>query len=729
MKELDLLGSAIENSPLAFTLNKVVYNPQGIPIDFTLIKTNPAFEKKIGCLTKECLGKSITEWLLTTPALKEQWLPVFCNIVTSKTKYETDELLEFSDHYYIVTAFVPKQDYLIILFNELAIPKLDKNSTLKEAEVFCVRNSKLFQQSPFAIAFYEVINDGLTSNDYIIKAINPKCKKAEGWTEANVLGKSIKEAKPDVDSFGLIPVFQQAWRTGDSIDCTIRITKEGRRDRWVENTVFKVSPFEIVAFYNDVTDKMLAEQALFSEKERLKVTLYSIGEGVIVADKQGCVEMLNQVAEKLTGWNNEQAQGQELDKVFEVYDEKTGERYCELVKHILETGAFEKDCILIKSENGNKKITSIIATPIKDASGQVLGIVMVFKDITEEREKQAKIEYLSYKDSLTGLYNRHYFKQVFDTINSKEYLPLTIIMGDLVGLKLINDAFGHQYGDKAIIMIADTLKQCCQREKDIIFRWGGDEFLILLANTPTEEGRKIRDKIIHECSKLKLRNINLNVSFGRATKLSSSEVFEDLLIVAEDKMYKNKLLTSKFYRNNVLNSIKQLLFEKSHDIKDQMQNIVELCKKVGVRLNLPIDQLNDLEILASLHDIGEIAIDNSILEKPDKLTKQEWREIKKHPETGYRIASSILELKDIAEYILSHHERWDGKGYPRELKGEQIPLLARILSVVDAYDAMTNNRPYRKAMTKEAAQAELISNAGTHFDPHIVDVFLQVLDI
>lgn len=728
MKELELLGNAIENSPLAFTLNKVVYNSQGVPIDFTLIKTNPAFEKKIAYLAKDFLGKNITEWLLTTPTLREKWLPIFSNIVTSQIKCEAKELLEIGDHYYIVTAFAPKNDYLIILFNELAIPKVDKNKLSKETEVFCVRNSKLFMQSPFAIVFYEVINDGLTSSDYIIKAVNPKCMQAEGWLEADVLGKSIKEAKPHIDESGLIPVFWQAWQTGDSIDCTIKTLKDNHKDRWIENTVFKVSPFEIVAFYNDVTDKMLAEQALFSEKERLKVTLYSIGEGVIVADKQGCVEMLNQAAEKLTGWSNEQAQGQELDKVFEVYNEKTGERCCELVKHILQTGAFEKDCILIKSGNGNKKVTSIIATPIKDTVGQVLGIVMVFKDITEEREKQDKIEYLSYRDSLTGLYNRHYFKQSFDTINSESYLPLTIIMGDLVGLKLINDAFGHQYGDKAIIMIAEVLKKYCQREKDIIFRWGGDEFLILLPNTPTDEGRKIRDKIINECSKLRLRNINLNVSFGRATKLNSNEVFEDLLIIAEDKMYKNKLLTSKFYRNNVLNSIKQLLFEKSHDSKSQIQNIVELCKKVGTKLNLPIDQLDDLEILASLHDIGEIAIDNSILEKPNKLSAQEWREIKKHPETGYRIASSILELKDIAEYILSHHERWDGKGYPRELKGEQIPLLARILSVVDAYDAMTNDRPYRKALTKEAAKAKLIKNAGTQFDPHIVDAFLQVLD-
>jgi HD-GYP domain-containing protein (c-di-GMP phosphodiesterase class II) len=128
-----------------------------------------------------------------------------------------------------------------------------------------------------------------------------------------------------------------------------------------------------------------------------------------------------------------------------------------------------------------------------------------------------------------------------------------------------------------------------------------------------------------------------------------------------------------------------------------------------------------------LHDIGKIGIDNSILNKPGKLSKNEWEIMKKHSEIGYRIAMSSPELEPIAEYILAHHERWDGNGYPQGLKGEEIPLLSRILAVVDSYDAMTEDRVYRKAMTHQAAIEEIKKNAGTQFDPNIAQIFIDSL--
>ncbi len=729
MNKRDLISKAIENSPLAFTLNKVILDSQGAPINFTLTSVNPAFEQKMGYLGKDIIGQKLTEWLLRSKLLQEQWLPIFLKAIVCKKKCEVEEILEINGHYYNVTAFVPDPEYLVILFNEIAIPKLNgtKKSIQKALETFNARSSRLFQYSPDSIIFYEVQNQGATSHDYIIKAVNPKCLEVENWVEDKVIGKSIKELRPGVDEFGIIDAFRRAWQTGKSVHYPAQVYKDKDSARWFDNTIFKVSPYEIVAIYNDVTDKVESEKALFSEKERLKITLYSIGEGVIVTDNFGRIELLNAVAESLTGWSNSQAQGQLLEEVFEVYNEQTGDRCYDLLSYILKQGALEEGCTVIKSKSGQKRIVSIIPSPIKDPDNQILGAVIVFKDVTEEREKQAKIEYLSYRDSLTGLYNRHFFRKAYNKIISEAYLPLTIIMGDLVGLKLINDAFGHHAGDKAIIMIAKVLKQC-RRKGDIIFRWGGDEFLALLPNTDEEEGRKVRNSIIRECKKLKIKNIELNVSFGRATRASLEEKFEEVLVTAEDKMYKNKLLSSKFYRNNVLNSIKQLLFEKSHETEEHGRRIGELCKKVGVKLSLATDKLDDLEILASLHDIGKIAIDNTILEKPGKLSTREWKEIHKHPETGYRIATSILELNEVAEYILSHHERWDGKGYPRGLAGEDIPLLARILSVADAYDAMTQERAYRKALTKQEAKEELIRNAGTQFDPNIVEIFLEILD-
>jgi HD-GYP domain-containing protein (c-di-GMP phosphodiesterase class II) len=144
-------------------------------------------------------------------------------------------------------------------------------------------------------------------------------------------------------------------------------------------------------------------------------------------------------------------------------------------------------------------------------------------------------------------------------------------------------------------------------------------------------------------------------------------------------------------------------------------------------MGLQATKLDELQLLSTMHDIGKISIDNNILTKPGELTEDEWFEMKKHPGIGYRIAITSPDLRPIAEYILCHHERWDGKGYPQGLLEESTPLLSRIVAVADAYDAMTSDRPYRKALAKEAAITEIVKNSGTQFDPTIVKLFLEVM--
>jgi HD-GYP domain-containing protein (c-di-GMP phosphodiesterase class II) len=213
---------------------------------------------------------------------------------------------------------------------------------------------------------------------------------------------------------------------------------------------------------------------------------------------------------------------------------------------------------------------------------------------------------------------------------------------------------------------------------------------------------------------------------GHATKNHPDEDFLSISNTAERFMYKRKLLAHRSFHSSLLSSIRTTLFEKSHETEAHAKRLVDYSRHLGQQLGLDEEQLNDLALLATLHDIGKISIDDHILTKPAALNENEWFEMKKHPETGYRIAMASPELSSIAELILCHHERWDGKGYPQGLKGEEIPLLSRIIAVVDAFDAITSERCYRNAVDISGALEEISQNAGTQFDPEIAELFVAI---
>lgn len=383
--------------------------------------------------------------------------------------------------------------------------------------------------------------------------------------------------------------------------------------------------------------------------------------------------------------------------------------------------------------SGKNVILEMLKTPYYNEKGKVQGIICVARDITERKVKEDEIVYLSYHDALTGLYNRVFFQiESARLLASQNNLPLSVIIGDINGLKLINDAFGHDKGDELLIGAANVFRDCL-RITDIICRIGGDEFAILLPNTSEYETGLLFNKINSKFSKEAAKKNNVlnytSISIGYATKTDDDNSLSNVIKAAEDVMYRRKLLSRKGTHSAVLTYIKTSLHEKSNETQQHCERMVVLAESLGQALELKQSELDTLELATNLHDIGKLSIDLSILAKPDKLDEKEWEAIKTHPEVGSRIAQAIPDLQPVSEIILSHHERWDGKGYPRGLAGEEIPLLARIVTLVDSYDAMTEDRVYRKSLSKEEAISQILDLAGQQFDPKIAEIFVnQVLN-
>jgi diguanylate cyclase (GGDEF)-like protein len=344
-------------------------------------------------------------------------------------------------------------------------------------------------------------------------------------------------------------------------------------------------------------------------------------------------------------------------------------------------------------------------------------------DITEDMQRQKQIEYLSYHDQLTGLYNRHYFEHSLQRLNTSRNLPLSLIMADVNGLKISNDTFGHAFGDMLLREAAALVSRHC-RADDIIARTGGDEFVFILPRTTADDAAKVIKRIIEAAAKVQVGSIQLSLSLGQATRVAMDEGIQETLKNAEDQMYRQKLTDSPQLRRMIIQSIINRLNANPAEATHSSR-VSAMCEAMGRELSMSATEIEDLRKLGLLHDLGKIALPEELINKPASLSDNEWNEIRRHSEISYRILSSLQEYADISESALAHHERWDGKGYPRGLRGDEIPLPGRIIALADAFEAMTSVRPWRPAMSIESATSEIRGMAGKQFDPSLIELFLN----
>ncbi len=387
--------------------------------------------------------------------------------------------------------------------------------------------------------------------------------------------------------------------------------------------------------------------------------------------------------------------------------------------------------------NGDTLPFSINITSINNNTGKPGYIVMVAhdmssiklleKEIEERKKNEEKMEYLLLYDTLTGLYNRSFFESEIERLSYDGAYPLAYVLCDVDGLKFINETLGHTYGDQLLVRTAEILSSAA-KPNTLISRVGGDEFAMVIQSANRYETVQLVERIhkeIDESNRKEPDNL-LSLSIGYDLSYEKSRDFSDVYKEAYDRMSREKLTHIKSSRNSLVKTLMNMLEARDNITEEHTERMqhysAALCRSMG----LAKDTTEEVVLLARFHDIGKVGIPDRLLFKNGKLTSEEKLEMQRHCNIGQKIALSSHELTHISDYILKHHEWWNGGGYPHELKGTQIPIQCRIISIVDAFDAMVNDRPYRKAMPLQEALAELKACAGTQFDPMLLDYFLEI---
>lgn len=584
-----------------------------------------------------------------------------------------------------------------------------------------------------------IINIALDVNGFVTLINKAGCDKL-GLQKAEILGKDwIEHFVPSCERDSVRQVLRRIYDGSfpqEQVNENGMINAYGkeRRIEW-RNTILRDgegAPCGIFAAGVDITDLLQAIQAL-RESERSKSVLLSNLPGMAyrcACDhnwsmkfvSSGCCELTGYAPEDLID-NNKIAFN---DLILPEYREPIWE---ESNSHLFvrESNRYEYE---ILTATGERKWVLDINQGVYGESGEIEALEGIIVDITESKRQFLQIQYLSDHDQLTGLYNRSYFESERNRINREKRSPVALLYADINGLKLINDAFGSGAGDRIIQKTAELLRSSV-RSGDILARIGGDEFALLLSGTDSKAAlnriQEIQGVFNAYNETLADRALVINVSIGWSEKDTPDADISQLEKEAEANLARRKLFDQKSHHNAVLSSIMTTLFERSYETEEHAERIGSLCAIIGERIGLSHGEIDKLRLFAILHDIGKIGVSDQILNKPGPLDDEELAQMRKHPEIGYRIAMSSPELAPIAELILSHHERWDGTGYPNRISGEKIPLLSRILALVDAYDAMTNDRVYRKALPREEVILEVKRNSGTQFDPELCEIFLQTL--